>query len=148
FDHPERPMALDRLIATIGAEPVEWPAKVECCGAGLSLTSPDVMRHLVSGILEMAERAGAHCLAVACPLCQSNLDLRQRESLQDTGRDALLPVFYFTQLLGLALGLEPDALGVSKLVVSPRAIIAKFPPPLGEGQGEGARGKWGSCQIA
>jgi len=137
FDHSEHPTALDGLIATIGAQPVEWPAKVECCGAGLALTSPDVVRQLVPKILEMAERAGAQCMAVACPLCQSNLDLRQRESLRPAGRNPSLPVFYFTQLLGLALGLEPEALGVNKLVVSPHAIITRFPPPPGEGQGEG-----------
>jgi len=130
FDDPEHPTALDRLIRAVGAEPVDWPAKVECCGAGLSLTSPDVMRRLAFGILEMAERAGADCVAVACPLCQSNLDLRQRESARAAGRDLTLPVFYFTQLLGLAFGLDPKALGLGKLVVSPRAVLEKVGMPV------------------
>jgi len=125
FDDPEHPTALDRLLSAIGAKPVEWPAKVECCGAGLSLTSPDVMQRLTLGILEMAERAGAECLAVACPLCQSNLDLRQRESARAAGHDVSLPVLYFTQLLGLALGLEPERLGLNKLIVSPRRILER-----------------------
>jgi heterodisulfide reductase subunit B len=123
FDDPEHPTALDRLMAAIGAVPVEWPAKTECCGAGLSLTSPDVMRHTAFRVLEMAERAGADCVAVACPLCQSNLDLRQDESARAAVREISLPVFYFTQLLGLALGLEPKSLGLGKLVVSPRAVL-------------------------
>jgi heterodisulfide reductase subunit B len=125
FDDPEHPTSLDRLVKAIGAAPVDWPAKVECCGAGLSLTSPDVMQRLAFGILEMAERAGADCVAVACPLCQSNLDLRQRESARAAGRDMALPVLYFTQLLGLAFGIEPKALGLNKLVVSPRAVLEK-----------------------
>jgi len=126
FDDPEHPTALDRLMTAIGAKPVEWPAKVECCGAGLSLTSPDVMRRLAFGILEMAQRAGADCVAVACPLCQSNLDLRQKESTRAAGSDLSLPVLYFTQLLGLAFGLKPKALGLGKLVVSPRAVLEQI----------------------
>jgi heterodisulfide reductase subunit B len=126
FDDPEHPTTLDRLMTAIGARPVEWPAKVECCGAGLSLTSPDVMRRLAFGILEMAQRAGADCVAVACPLCQSNLDLRQKESARAAGSDLSLPVLYFTQLLGLAFGLKPKALGLGKLVVSPRAVLEQI----------------------
>jgi len=126
FDDPEHPTALDRLMTVIGARPVEWPAKVECCGAGLSLTSPDVMRRLGFGILDMAQRAGADCVAVACPLCQSNLDLRQKESARAAGSDLSLPVLYFTQLLGLAFGLKPKALGLGKLVVSPRAVLEQI----------------------
>jgi heterodisulfide reductase subunit B len=126
FDDPEHPTTLDRLMTAIGAKPVEWPAKVECCGAGLSLTSPDVMRRLAFGILEMAQRAGADCVAVACPLCQSNLDLRQKESTRAAGSDLSLPVLYFTQLLGLAFGLKPKALGLGKLVVSPRAVLEQI----------------------
>ena len=127
FDDPEHPVALDRLMATIGATPVEWPAKVECCGAGLSLTSPDVMRRLAFGILQMAERARADCIAAACPLCQSNLDLRQPESVRAAGSGLSLPVLYFTQLLGLALGLEPAELGLSHLFVSARPVLEKIP---------------------
>lgn len=125
FDDPEHPTALDRLMAAIGAEPLDWPAKVECCGAGLSLTSPDVVRRLAFGILDMAERAGADCVTVACPLCQSNLDLRQRESARAAGREMSLPVLYFTQLLGLALGLEAKELGLNKLIISPRSVLEK-----------------------
>jgi len=123
FDDPEHPTTLDRLMAAVGAEPVEWPAKTECCGAGLSLTSPAVMRQLAFKVLEMAARARADCVAVACPLCQSNLDLRQRESVRAVDSDLSLPVLYFTQLLGLALGLEPKALGLSRLVVSPEDVL-------------------------
>ena len=126
FDDPEHPTALDRLMGAIGAQPVEWPCKVECCGAGLALTSPEVMRRLTYGILDMAEQAGAQCVAVACPLCQSNLDLRQRESAHVGGRELSLPIFYFTQLLGLAFGLEPGALGLNKLVVSADAVLQKI----------------------
>ena len=123
FDDPEHPTALDRLMRAIGAQAVEWPCKVECCGAGLALTSPEVMQQLTFGILDMAEQAGAQCVAVACPLCQSNLDLRQRESARAGGRDLALPVLYFTQLLGLAFGLKPEALGLNKLVVSADVML-------------------------
>ena len=81
------------------------------------------MRTLTFQILDMAERAGADCVAVACPLCQSNLDLRQDESGRAGGRQLSLPVFYFTQLLGIALGIEPDRLGMKQLIVSPKRIL-------------------------
>jgi len=123
FDDPEHPTALDRLVAALGARPVAWPCKTECCGAGLSITRPEVMQSLTFAILDMAEQSGAQCLAVACPLCQSNLDLRQSESARAGGRPIAMPVLYFTQLLGLALGLDPQALGLNQLVVSPKALM-------------------------
>jgi heterodisulfide reductase subunit B len=123
FENPENPRSLDRLLAACGAKPVEWPCKTECCGAGLSLTSPEVMRQLTFEIVDMAVQSGAQCVAVACPLCQSNLDLRQGESAAAFGRSLAVPVLYFTQLLGLALGLPASALGINKLVVSPQAVL-------------------------
>lgn len=126
FDDPEHPTALDRLLAAIGAKPVEWPCKTECCGAGLSLTSPEVMQRLTYTVLDMAARADAQCIAVACPLCQSNLDLRQTESVEKGGGDLSMPVIYFTQLLGLALGLEPAGLGLNKLVISADAVLEQI----------------------
>jgi heterodisulfide reductase subunit B2 len=71
----------------------------------------------------MAKSAGADCVATACPLCQLNLDMRQKDIERDTGEQFGLPVFFFTQLLGLALGIAPKALGLKSLVVSPTALL-------------------------
>jgi heterodisulfide reductase subunit B2 len=122
FDDAENPQSMEKLIEAIGGEPVEWPHKVECCGAGLSLTQPEVALGLCGDILGMAQASGAQCIAVTCPLCQSNLDLRQKEIESRCGKEFNMPVAYMTQLLGLCLGLKPEQLGMNKLTVSPRAI--------------------------
>lgn len=97
FDDTENPTTLDNLLEAIGAEPVTWSYKTECCGASLALIQPEIVEKLVGEITEMALEAGASCIATACPLCSTNLETRQK---------AGLPIFFFTELMGLAFGLE------------------------------------------
>jgi heterodisulfide reductase subunit B len=123
LDVPENPTIMERLIEALGAQTVDWPYRTECCGAGLSLTRTDVVVKLCHDIFEMAAKHDADCLMVACPLCQANLDMRQAQVNRTYGTNFELPVFYFTQLTGLALGLEPKALGLSKLLVSPTKLL-------------------------
>ncbi len=125
FDDPENPRLMDELLEAIGAEPVEWPHRTECCGAAHSLTTPGMAMRLTGEILSMAKEAGADCVAVACPLCQSNLDLRQKDVELQRGEEYGLPVFYFTQLVGLSLGLPERSLGLHRLVVSPGKILRR-----------------------
>jgi heterodisulfide reductase subunit B len=127
FDDPENPTAMERIVSALGAEPVEWPYRTECCGAGLSLTHTEVVCRLGHRILSMAQRAGAHCVAVACPMCQVNLDLRQPEAVEAHGRLPETPIPYLTQLIGLALGLSPDALGLDALFQSPHLLLQNVP---------------------
>lgn len=123
FDDPENPTAMDRLVTAMGGESLDWPGKVECCGNSLSLTTrSDLVVNLTDPIIGMAKAAGADCIAVACPLCQVNLDLRQTDIHKQTGRRYDMPILYITQLLGLCLGVSPAGLGLEKLVVSPSAI--------------------------
>ncbi|MFC1528904.1 CoB--CoM heterodisulfide reductase iron-sulfur subunit B family protein [Candidatus Latescibacterota bacterium] len=122
FDDPENPNSLDRLVIAMGGESLDWPHKVECCGGGLSLSRTDVVIKLVDSILGMARATDADCITVACPMCQVNLDLRQKDIAQETGRRYNMPILYVTQLLGLCLGLTPRELGLEKLMVSPKAI--------------------------
>jgi heterodisulfide reductase subunit B len=124
FDDPENPTLMDQLMQTAGATPVEWPHKTECCGASFSITDPSVVLDLGNKILAMAQAAGADCIATACPLCQLNLDMRQKDMEATSGRRYNLPVFYFTQLLGLAMGCQADELSLSSLVVEPAALLA------------------------
>ncbi len=125
FDDPENPMVLDDILAAAGAEPLDWPHKTECCGASYSITQVDIVLRLSREILVMARDSGADCVATACPLCQLNLDMRQRD-IEARFRERLgLPVLYFTQLLGLALGLKPDRLGLAGLLVDATPLLAK-----------------------
>jgi len=95
LDDPENPMIMDNLLTAIGAEPVDWSHKVECCGGGLLLARTDVVVKLCNDICQAALDAGAVALVTACPLCQANLELRQTIGV---------PAFYFSELLALALG--------------------------------------------
>ena len=121
FDDPENPLAMDRVLAACGATVVDFPFKTECCGAAFGMPRLDIMLRLSERILGMAASCGADMVVVACPLCQMNLDLRQAQvnafSKAQGGTGYAMPVPYFTQLLGLALGLPESALGLDKLVV-------------------------------
>jgi heterodisulfide reductase subunit B len=125
FDDPENPRCLDSLAEALGAEPVDWAYRNECCGGGLALGRSDIVRKLVGDILDNAVAAGAECVMVACPLCQGNLDWRQGEVESERGREYRLPVFYFTQLVGLCLGVPPQRLGLEKLLVSGNALLER-----------------------
>ncbi len=139
FDDPENPTILDDVLAAAGAEPLDWPHKTECCGASYSITKVEIVLGLSHDILTMARDSGADCVATACPLCQINLDMRQKE-IEGRFRDRLgIPVLYFTQLLGLALGLKPDQLGMSSLAVDPAPLLAKRGLLSRSNAGAGAR---------
>ena len=123
FDDPENPKSLDRLVTAMGGEPLDWPYKVECCGGGLALTRTDIVVRLTQSILDMAVAAGADCIAVSCPMCQMNLDLRQQDINHRIGTKYQIPIVYVTQLLGLCLGIDPDELGFEKLMVPATNVL-------------------------
>ena len=77
FDDPEQPRSMEDIAARLGFEPLDWPFKTECCGAGLSMSAKDAVVDLTHKILENAAYHGAKVIIVACPMCHSNLDLRQ-----------------------------------------------------------------------
>jgi len=123
LDDPENPQVMEDLLSAAGASPVEWPFKTECCGASFSITRTDTVERLTGEILRMAKQSGADCVVVACPLCQNNLDLRQADIEKASGEEIGLPIFYFTQLLGRALGLSDSALGIEKLMTDPSKVL-------------------------
>jgi heterodisulfide reductase subunit B len=125
FDDPENPTSLDRLVTAMGGTSLEWPSKVECCGGGLSLSRTDVVVELTGSIIDMAASVGADCIAVSCPMCQVNLDLRQQDINKQTGKNYQIPIVYITQLLGLCLGIGPGELGFNKLMVPAANVLEK-----------------------
>jgi heterodisulfide reductase subunit B len=117
--HPENPTDMDELLAAAGAEVLDWSYKTACCGAAHSLTRPDIVLKLSRELIEHARQAGAEAIAVACPLCHTNLDARQFQmKLADS-----MPVLYFTQLLALALGLPEKEAVLHKNLVDPRPLL-------------------------
>jgi len=125
LDDAERPTMMDRLVRTLGAEPVEWAFKTECCGASFALSQPEVVLRLSHHLLRQGRNAGADCLAVACPMCQSNLDTYQRAMKANYGDDFEIPVLYFSQLFGLALGFSPKELLLRRHFTSPMPMLAQ-----------------------
>ncbi len=117
FDDPENPQSMDNLLAAVGADVRDWSGKVDCCGGSLALTKRDIVVRLVGELAEMARGVGAEAIVAACPLCQMNLDGRQ-----DFSRDPL-PVFYFTELVGLALGDAGTKNWFKKHLVSPMKLL-------------------------
>ena len=122
FDHTEDPQSMDTLIRTLGAETMDWSSKTECCGAAMTLTRSEMVLKLSNNILREAKEAGANAIAVACPLCQANLDGRQRQ-IEETYKTRYgIPILYFTQLVGLAFGALPKEMGLEKLITSPQEV--------------------------
>jgi len=118
-EHPENPIDMDDLMRSLGAEVLDWSFKTTCCGAAHSLTRPDIVLKLSRRLIEEARLAGADLIAVACPLCHTNLDARQFQM----GLDTSLPVLYFTQLMALALGLPEKTAALHKNLVDPRPLL-------------------------
>ncbi len=123
FDDPENPVSMDRILAAAGVKVVDFAFKLECCGAAFGVPKKEMVLRLTEKVLSMAVDAGANCIAVACPLCQQNLDLRQGQVNATLGTSYNIPVLYFSQVLGLAYGYKPEALGIEKHIVSPEALI-------------------------
>ncbi len=126
FDNEENPVSMDRLLAAAGAEVLPFPLKTDCCGASFGIPRSDVVSRLSGRILEMASRLGADAVVAACPLCQMNLDLRQKQINSSNHVNYNLPVFYYSQLLALALGADESSLGFDKLTVNPFPALRRL----------------------
>ena len=119
----ENPQVMDGLLSLLGAETSPWSYKTDCCGGSLMLSRPDIVAQLSGKLIQMAEEAGANCIATACPLCQANLDTKQGVISKDLEREIHFPTFYFTELLGLALGYEKADKWFRRHVVDPRDLL-------------------------
>lgn len=119
LDDPENPVILHDLVRALGAEPVDFPYSIECCGSYLTVKEPQVSETLSQDIVASAREHGAQVIITACPLCQFNLDYPQRET--ETGRTGNeIPILYFTQLMAVALGLPEETWGVEEHYVAPQ----------------------------
>jgi heterodisulfide reductase subunit B len=125
LDDPEDPQSLDRLLSALGADVVPFDAKTKCCGGAVLVSHNDVSLDLSGRILQEAKQAGAECLVVACPMCQMALDAYQSKIERQMGEQVNLPILYFTQLMGLALGLDERRLGLGRLFVSPSRVLSQ-----------------------
>ena len=119
----EDPQFFEEIVKAIGAEAVEFPDRLRCCSASLIMTSRQAALDMVRTILQNAVDSGADVIATACPLCQVNLECYQLQVNDEFGTDFKMPVVYFTQLMGLAMGLSKKKLGIGKELVSAVPVL-------------------------
>ena len=123
---------MDLMVKAVGATPVEWPFKTECCGAAFSVTRTDIVAKLSGKLVKDAVKRGAEAIVVACPMCHSNLDLRRSEINEYLGQEQKIPAMFITQVIGLAMGLDPTALGLQRHMV-PVEFTAERPAAAAAG---------------
>ena len=126
FGDPENPTLMESMLAACGAEMVDFPLKTACCGASFGIPERPMTARNSGRILDLATQLGVDAVIVACPLCQMNLDLRQPQASKEMGTSFNLPVLYFTQMMGIAFGLDHKELGLGKLRVSAEGLIRKL----------------------
>jgi heterodisulfide reductase subunit B2 len=114
FDDCEQPRSMETLLTSLGAAPVDWNFRTECCGAGLTLANEETVLELGHRILANAAAHGANCLVVACPMCHVNLDMKQSAVNRRFGAEHEMVVYYLSDLVGMALGLSERDLGVNR----------------------------------
>ena len=124
YDDPEQPTSMDDVIKTCGGADVDWDMKVECCGGAFSVSRTASVLRLGRAIIENARSHGAEAIIVACPLCHSNLDLRQK-AMARRGEEPM-PILFVTQMVGLALGLAPADLGLERHFVDTAPFLARL----------------------
>ena len=120
FDDPEQPMSMEQIIEAIGAQPVEWYGKMDCCSGGLAGARQETAQSLVTRIVAMAKSASADCAVTACQLCSLNLESRQGAVSPDAGA---LPILYISDLVGFAMGLTVRELGLDRHLVDVRTVL-------------------------
>jgi heterodisulfide reductase subunit B len=126
WDSPVFPMSMDKLAQTCGAEVVDFRSKTKCCGGPILVSQQEVAFELTKKLLDEAKSLGADCIVLACPLCDTNLELRQSDIEKKYNVSYNLPILYITEIIGLALGIKPGKLGMNKHIVSPKPVLAKL----------------------
>jgi heterodisulfide reductase subunit B len=129
FDDPEVPSSLESIVSATGATAVKWSMALECCGGGFSLSRTASVVRLGRLILQAARNAGAQIMVVACPMCHSNLDFRQRAMQERGGFSDSMPILFLSELVGLSLGLDPGRLGLTRHFVSPQPLLDRIGAP-------------------
>ncbi|MCX5934992.1 MAG: CoB--CoM heterodisulfide reductase iron-sulfur subunit B family protein, partial [Pseudanabaena sp. LacPavin_0818_WC45_MAG_42_6] len=126
FDDPFKPESLENIFRTVGATPVYYEGRVQCCGWPISSYTPKESFSMAGRHLTAAIAAGADCIVTPCPLCHLNLDSRQPEVEKVIGHKLGIPILHLPQLIGLAIGIEPKVLGLDRHIVSTSSVLQKI----------------------
>ncbi|MBD3882782.1 CoB--CoM heterodisulfide reductase iron-sulfur subunit B family protein [Phormidium tenue FACHB-886] len=126
YDDPYNPQSMERVFEAIGATPVYYRGRTQCCGWPLSSYATNQSFKMAGMHIQDAIASGADCIVTPCPLCHLNLDSRQPEVERVIGKELGLPVLHFSQLVALALGVSPKELGLDRHIVSTRPVLEKL----------------------
>ena len=116
FDNAHDPQTMDKIARALGAEPIDWPIKTRCCSGSMTTTLTNIGLSMNFELLKEAKRRGGNVILTACPLCQFNLECFQGKISRIYHEDVKIPVMYFTQLMGLALGIPEKELGLHRML--------------------------------
>jgi heterodisulfide reductase subunit B len=125
----ENPQFFEQLMAAIGATPVDFTYRLRCCGGSLIITSREAALNLVRDLLQNAQDSEAEVIATACPMCQTNLECYQMQVNQEFSTDFSIPIMYFTQLLGLSMGIAPKKLGIGTEFIKTDKVLTYAKEP-------------------
>lgn len=126
YDNPFQPESMEKVFRIVGANPIYYQGRTQCCGWPISSYSTPEAFKMAGNHIQEALEAGADCLVTPCPLCHLNLDSRQPEIEKQLGRSFALPVLHFSQLVALAVGVDPSELGLERHLVSTQPILKKL----------------------
>jgi succinate dehydrogenase / fumarate reductase cytochrome b subunit len=126
FDDPFNPQSMENVFQTVGATPIYYRGRTQCCGWPISSYAKEDSFKMAAKNIEEAIENGADCLVTPCPLCHLNLDSRQPEIEEFIGKKLGLPVLHLPQLIALALGIDPKQLALEKHIVSPKSVLQKL----------------------
>lgn len=129
FDDPHNPRSMEQVFEALGATPVWYRGRTQCCGWPLSSYATETAFRMAGGHIQEAIAQGADCIVTPCPLCHLNLDSRQPEIESVLGHPLKLPILHLPQLIGLALGLQPSALGLDRHVVPTISALTRLLQP-------------------
>jgi heterodisulfide reductase subunit B len=126
WSDPEHPIELDQLLKVLGAEVIDFPLKTHCCGGHMTQISPNTAFELIRRLISSADQYHADLMVTLCPMCQMNLDAYQTETNRHFGTNYHMPIMFFTQLIGLAFGMDPKDLGVGLELTDASAALNKI----------------------
>lgn len=113
-DDVENPQGMEKVLGAIGVRAIDWNSKTDCCGASAAVNDFETSIHLMAKIMKDAVDHNANCFVVTCPMCQLNLDVHQEAFCKATGIEERLPVYFITELVGAAMGMDPVALQIDR----------------------------------
>jgi heterodisulfide reductase subunit B len=122
----EYPTEMDRLLKVLGADVIDFPLKTHCCGGHMTQIGPEVAFELIRRLIHAADQYHADMMVTLCPMCQLNLDAYQKEMNNHFKTNYQMPIMFFTQLIGLALGFEPSKLGFGREIMSAKRALGKI----------------------